>query len=191
MGDLESAGALSLSRRRRGMARRVHGGDRVVASRLSVAGADARRRRVETAGQGEPRRSARDRVVLYVRISGSYDCVTRDPAGRPAGASRRDRAGGDARFFVQGAMQCADVPVAFFRVASLAAMAMAERYGRRGFAISAGMCAALDGWVKNEGLLWFAALLIAITVVMRRRLIGLFWRVRCRRWRRLRCSRRA
>ena len=66
-------------------------------------------------------------------------------------------------FFVQGAMQCADVPVAFFRLASLAAMAMAGRCersrGRRGFAIAAGMAAALDGWAKNEGLLWFAALL--------------------------------
>ena len=74
-------------------------------------------------------------------------------------------------FFVQGAMQCADVPVAFFRLASLAAMAMANRYDRRGFAIAAGMAAALDGWAKNEGLLWFIALLISLTVTMRWRLI--------------------
>ncbi len=77
-------------------------------------------------------------------------------------------------FFVQGAMQCADVPVAFFRLASLAAMAMAERYDRRVFAFAAGMCAALDGWVKNEGLLWFAAFLISISVAMRWRLIAPF-----------------
>jgi len=81
-------------------------------------------------------------------------------------------------FFVQGAMQCADVPVAFFRLASLAAMAMAARveqsHGRRGFAIAAGMAAALDGWAKNEGLLWFAAFLISITVTMRWRLIAPF-----------------
>ncbi len=82
-------------------------------------------------------------------------------------------------FFVQGAMQCADVPVAFFRLASLAAMAMADRgtadgYDRRGFAIAAGMAAALDGWVKNEGLLWFAAFLISIVVAMRWRLIAPF-----------------
>jgi hypothetical protein len=81
-------------------------------------------------------------------------------------------------FFVQGAMQCADVPVAFFRLASLAALAMAERRrrgnDRRGFAIAAGMCAALDGWVKNEGLLWFAALLVSIAVAMRWRLITAF-----------------
>ena len=77
-------------------------------------------------------------------------------------------------FFVQGAMQCADVPVAFFRLASLAALAMAARYDRRGFAIAAGMCAALDGWVKNEGLLWFAALLISISVAMRWRLSAAF-----------------
>jgi hypothetical protein len=81
-------------------------------------------------------------------------------------------------FFVQGAMQCADVPVAFFRLASLAAMAMADRYDqrhdRRGFAIVAGMAAALDGWAKNEGLLWFAAFLVSVTVAMRWRLIAPF-----------------
>jgi hypothetical protein len=77
-------------------------------------------------------------------------------------------------FFVQGAMQCADVPVAFFRLASLAAMAVADRYDRRGFAMVAGMAAALDGWAKNEGLLWFAAFLISITVAMRWRLIAPF-----------------
>ncbi len=81
-------------------------------------------------------------------------------------------------FFVQGAMQCADVPVAFFRLASLAAMAVAarhdQRYDRRGFAMVAGMAAALDGWAKNEGLLWFAAFLISVAVAMRWRLIALF-----------------
>jgi hypothetical protein len=77
-------------------------------------------------------------------------------------------------FFVQGAMQCADVPVAFFRLASLGLIAMAERYDRRGFAIVAGMSAALDGWVKNEGLLWFAALLISIAVAMRWRMTAAF-----------------
>jgi hypothetical protein len=81
-------------------------------------------------------------------------------------------------FFVQGAMQCADVPVAFFRLASLAAMAIAQRFDqrhdRRGFAIAAGMAAALDGWTKNEGILWFAAFLISITVAMRWRLIAPF-----------------
>lgn len=77
-------------------------------------------------------------------------------------------------FFVQGAMQCADVPVAFFRLATLAAMAMADRYDRRGLAIVAGMCAALDGWLKNEGLLWFAAFLTSVIVAMRWRLIAPF-----------------
>jgi hypothetical protein len=77
-------------------------------------------------------------------------------------------------FFVQGAMQCADVPVAFFRLASLAAMAMADRQDKRGFALVAGVAAALGGWAKNEGLLWFAALLISIIVTMRWRLIAPF-----------------
>ncbi len=81
-------------------------------------------------------------------------------------------------FFVQGAMQCADVPVAFFRLASLAAMAVAERFDqrrdRRGFAFAAGMCAAHDGWDKNDGLLWFAAFLISVIVTMRWRLVAAF-----------------
>jgi hypothetical protein len=77
-------------------------------------------------------------------------------------------------FFVQGAMQCADVPVAFFRLASLAAIAMAGRYNQRGFAVAAGMAAALDGWAKNEGLLWFGAFLISLVAAMRWRLIAAF-----------------
>lgn len=79
-------------------------------------------------------------------------------------------------FFVQGAMQCADVPVAFFRLASLAAMAMAmaARDNQRGFAAVAGMAAALDGWAKNEGLLWFGAFLISLVVLARWRLMAAF-----------------
>jgi hypothetical protein len=73
--------------------------------------------------------------------------------------------------YVQGAMQCADVPVAFFRVATLAAMAMADRFNRRGFAKLAGMAAALDAWAKNEGLLWFGAFLLAMVIVTRRRFL--------------------
>jgi hypothetical protein len=79
-------------------------------------------------------------------------------------------------FFVQGAMQCADVPVAFFRLASLAALAVAYRFDNRvdnrGFAALAGAAAALDGWAKNEGLLWFGSLLIGLGWANRRALVS-------------------
>lgn len=74
-------------------------------------------------------------------------------------------------FFVQGAMQCADVPVAFFRLATLATFAMADRSDSGGLAALAGSAAALDGWTKNEGLLWFAAFLLARVVVSGGRLL--------------------
>jgi hypothetical protein len=73
-------------------------------------------------------------------------------------------------FFIQGAMQCADVPVAFFRLATLAAMALADRSDSRGLAMVAGASAALDAWAKNEGLLWFGAFLIALVLMGRGRL---------------------
>ena len=76
--------------------------------------------------------------------------------------------------YAQGAMQCADIPVAFFRLATLAAMAMADRFNSRGLAIIAGMSAALGGWAKNEGLLWFGAFLLARMIVARRPLVPAF-----------------
>lgn len=76
--------------------------------------------------------------------------------------------------YVQGSMQCADVPVAFFRLATLAAMALADRFNSRGSAVLAGMSAALGGWAKNEGLLWFAAFLLARMIVSRGRLVPAF-----------------
>ena len=76
--------------------------------------------------------------------------------------------------YVQGAMQCADVPVAFYRLATLSAMALADRFGSPGLAMVAGAAAALDGWTKNEGLLWFGAFLIARVIVARSRLLAAF-----------------
>ncbi len=77
-------------------------------------------------------------------------------------------------FYIQGAMQCADVPVAFFRLSALAAVAVADRFDNPRFAVLAGAAAALDGWVKNEGLLWFGAFFITIALTMNRRLVALF-----------------
>jgi hypothetical protein len=76
--------------------------------------------------------------------------------------------------YAQGAMQCADIPAAFFRLATLAAMAMADRFNSRGLAVLAGVAAALGGWAKNEGLLWFGAFLLARMIVARGRLVPAF-----------------
>lgn len=76
--------------------------------------------------------------------------------------------------YVQGAMQCADIPVAFYRLATLAALAIADRFDSRGFAVVAGMAAALGGWAKNEGLLWFFAILLARIIISRSRLFPEF-----------------
>ena len=76
--------------------------------------------------------------------------------------------------FVQGAIQCADVPVAFFRLGTLGAMAVADRYNHAGFAALAGAMAALGAWTKNEGLLWFGSFLLARLIVARFRLLPAF-----------------
>jgi hypothetical protein len=76
--------------------------------------------------------------------------------------------------YVQGAIQCADVPVAFYRIATLGAMALADRLGSPGLAMVAGAAAALDGWAKNEGLLWFGAFLLARVISARSRLLAPF-----------------
>jgi hypothetical protein len=76
--------------------------------------------------------------------------------------------------YAQGAMQAADVPLAFFILATLACFAIADRFNSREFAVLAGMAAALSGWTKNEGLLWFAAFLAARIMVMRWRSVPAF-----------------
>jgi Dolichyl-phosphate-mannose-protein mannosyltransferase len=71
--------------------------------------------------------------------------------------------------YVQGAMQCADVPLAFFVLSTLAAMAIAEQFVEPGYDVLAGASAALAGWTKNEGLLWFVAFLLARIMIRRMR----------------------
>jgi len=76
--------------------------------------------------------------------------------------------------YVQGAIQCADVPVGFFILATLAAMAMAEHFRESSYAVLAGGSAAFAAWTKNEGLLWLLAFLLARLIVARRRLLAPF-----------------
>jgi hypothetical protein len=76
--------------------------------------------------------------------------------------------------YIQGAMQYADVPLAFFVFATLATMAMAEHFKESGYAVLAGASSALAAWTKNEGLLWLVAFMLARLIVARRRLLGPF-----------------
>jgi hypothetical protein len=73
--------------------------------------------------------------------------------------------------FTQAAWQYADVPVGFFILATLAAMAMAEHFRESSYAVLAGGSAAFAAWTKNEGLLWLLAFLLARLIVARRRLL--------------------
>jgi hypothetical protein len=76
--------------------------------------------------------------------------------------------------YLQGASQAADVPLAFYRLATVVAMAIADRFDNRGFAVLAGAAAGFAGWTKNEGLLWFGAFLIARLIATRFRLLAEF-----------------
>jgi len=76
--------------------------------------------------------------------------------------------------YVQGASQYADVPVAFFVLATLACMTLADRFDGDGFAVLAGAAAALAGWTKNEGIEWFCAFLAARMIVGRSRHLTAF-----------------
>jgi hypothetical protein len=67
--------------------------------------------------------------------------------------------------YILGASQYADVPFAFFVLATLACMTLCDHFDLAGFAVLAGAAAALSGWTKNEGLVWFCAFLAARVIV--------------------------
>jgi hypothetical protein len=75
--------------------------------------------------------------------------------------------------YLQG-MQYADVPLAFFVLATVTALAMADHAEVPGFAVLAGCAAALSAWAKNEGLLWFLAITLSLLIVNRGRRIPAF-----------------
>ena len=68
---------------------------------------------------------------------------------------------GTPSFLRLGAAQYADVPLAFFFLASIALLTLRDRIPVSGIALL-GLTAALSGWTKNEGLLFFALLLVAM-----------------------------
>jgi hypothetical protein len=68
---------------------------------------------------------------------------------------------GTASFIKLGAAEYADVPIAFFFLASIVQLCMLDRLPMSG-AVLLGISAAFAAWTKNEGLLLFVVLLITL-----------------------------
>ena len=76
--------------------------------------------------------------------------------------------------YLQGASQYADVPLAFFVLATLVTATLADRHDSIGFSVLAGTMATLAGWTKNEGLQWFGCFFLAWLIVNRSRRMAAF-----------------
>jgi hypothetical protein len=78
---------------------------------------------------------------------------------------------GTKTFVIWGAAQCADVPLAFFILATVLLLGLddASEQSSRGLLLLAGLCAALAAWTKNEGWLFFVVVLAVRAVVAWRR----------------------
>jgi hypothetical protein len=69
-------------------------------------------------------------------------------------------------FMLQATQQLADIPIAFFFLASIVFLFYQERYpGYYGFSSFSGIMAAFSGWTKNEGLLFLISVILAGIVV--------------------------
>jgi hypothetical protein len=77
---------------------------------------------------------------------------------------------GSASVLDQGTFQYADIPLAFFLAASIAAALLAARYGDTALALS-GVAAGLCAWTKNEGLVLAAAFGLAAAIALRKRAV--------------------
>ena len=66
-------------------------------------------------------------------------------------------------FIIHGARQCADVPLAFFILATIVLFCLHDRLATRSFApmALAGVTCGLAAWTKNEGLLFLACVILA------------------------------
>jgi 4-amino-4-deoxy-L-arabinose transferase-like glycosyltransferase len=71
-------------------------------------------------------------------------------------------------FITHSASQYADVPLAFFVLATLVLVALCDDAGGQagGIMVLAGVTAGLAGWTKNEGLLFVVAVMVARAVVI-------------------------
>ena len=64
-------------------------------------------------------------------------------------------------FIRRAATQYADVPLAFFYLAALVLLCLADGEGRRGLLTLAGLACGMAAWTKNEGMLFTACILLA------------------------------
>jgi hypothetical protein len=83
-------------------------------------------------------------------------------------------------FIAMGASQFADIPLAFFMLATLALLSLPARIPENhpGPLILAGLAAGLCAWTKNEGLLFFAAVTVSLFSAT---VPAAGWRQACRR----------
>lgn len=69
-------------------------------------------------------------------------------------------------FLVKGAAQCADIPLAYFILSSVVALFLYFEKGNLSFLILSTVFAGFCGWVKNEGLMFFAIFLMVLTLYL-------------------------
>jgi hypothetical protein len=73
---------------------------------------------------------------------------------------------GTASFLREGASQYADVPLAFYILATIVLLQICDQTGRGGYRVLAGISAGLAGWTKNEGAMFLLALAISHLAVV-------------------------
>jgi len=64
-------------------------------------------------------------------------------------------------FIQQAATQCADIPIAFFFLATLVLLCLKDKFKNNSLLILAGITAGLSAWCKNEGLLFIISIFLA------------------------------
>lgn len=75
-------------------------------------------------------------------------------------------------FLVNGASQCADVPLAFFFLSAIVCLFLYFRKERLPYLILGTLFAGMSTWVKNEGMMFFAIWLVVV----------LFWLLRTKKY---------
>lgn len=76
---------------------------------------------------------------------------------------------GSVAFVQNGAMQYADVPFGFYVLATVVLVCLQQRFAEDArFSIAAGLMAGFAAWTKNEGLLFAAAIAVALPISVRR-----------------------
>jgi len=64
-------------------------------------------------------------------------------------------------FMYQGASQCADIPIAFFFLATIILLCLKDKYNENSLLILAGITAGVSLWCKNEGAVFIISIFIA------------------------------